>query len=92
MQQQPEIGQIVHYVLPDGHYPGEHRPAFVVKVWGATSVNLQVFVDGSDDYADYNGTLWATSVSLDPTGTQLRSWHWPEFVPLQISEPTAPTQ
>ena len=80
-EQVPSIGRVVHYVLPDGRYPGEHRPAFIVKVWGPTSVNLQVFVDGTNDYPDYNGSVWATSVPFDSSGEQPRSWHWPEFVP-----------
>ena len=79
--QVPSIGWVVHYVLPDGRYPGEHRPAFVVKVWSETVVNLQVFVDGTNDYPDYDGAVWATSVPFDPSGTQLRSFHWPEYVP-----------
>ena len=46
-EQKPSIGRVVHYVLPaDARYPGEHRPALIVKVWNDSSVNLQVFVDG----------------------------------------------
>lgn len=80
-EQVPSIGCVVHYVLPDGCYPGEHRPAFIVKVWSDAQINLQVFVDGTNDCPDYNGSVWATSVHFDPTGTELRSWHWPEHVP-----------
>lgn len=81
MDQQPSIGRVVHYVLPDGPHIGEHRPAFVVKVWSETNLNLQVFVDGTNDYPDdYDGAVWATSVSFDPSGEQPRSWHWPERV------------
>lgn len=76
--QRPRIGDVVHYVLPGGRYPGEHRPAFVVKVWSETHVNLQVFVDGANDYPEYNGSVWATSVPFDASGRQLMSWHWPE--------------
>lgn len=74
-------GRIVHYVLP-GDYakPGEHRPAIIVKVWNKEtgSVNLQVFMDGTNDNL-YDGRLaiWTTSVvySEEPKpGT----WHWPE--------------
>lgn len=73
-------GCIVHYVLPDGSHAGEHRPAIVVKVWNQNQgyVNLQVFVDGTNDYpTTYNGTVWATSIpfSEDP---QPRTWHWIE--------------
>lgn len=62
-------GTIVHYVLPDGRSEGEHRPAIVVRVWryeGKPQENglcqLQVFVDGTNDYPDYSGSVWATSV------------------------------
>lgn len=64
-------GRIVHYVLPDGSYAGEHRPAIVVKVWrqgdGTPPVdgysNLVVFVDGANDGAAHGVcTRWVTSV------------------------------
>ena len=42
----PTIGQIVHYVMQSS----EHRPAIVVKAWADNSVNMHVFVDGSDGY------------------------------------------
>ena len=82
-------GRIVHYVLPDGPHAGEHRPAIVVKVWRLNNAdgtqrppdngysNLIVFVDGTNDYLDYSGAVWATSVvySEDP---KPRTWHWIE--------------
>ena len=82
-EQQPSIGRVVHYVLPDGRYPGEHRPAFIVKIWGPTSVNLIVFVDGTNDYpAGGASPRWATSVQLDASETPAPgTWHWPEYVP-----------
>lgn len=81
-EQVPSIGRVVHYVLPDGRYHGEHRPAFIVKMWSATQVNLQVFVDGTNDYPDYSGSVWATSVPFDGSDTPAnRTWHWPEYVP-----------
>lgn len=72
-------GRIVHYVLPDGRNPGEHRPAIVVKVWPSSngSANLMVFVDGTNDYADYSGAVWATSVPFSEE-PQPRTWHWIE--------------
>ena len=86
-------GRIVHYVLPDGRYAGEHRPAIVVKVWrnadGSPPVNgcaqLEVFTDFSNDYIDgegKHGHLWRTSVVYGenaPDGTYPPgSWHWIE--------------
>ena len=69
-------GRIVHYVLPEGRSKGQHRPAMVVRVWWGTAVNLQVFVDGSNDgYA--SGMTWRTSVHYDPDGAP-DTWHWIE--------------
>jgi len=78
-------GRIVHYVLPDGPHAGEHRPAMVVKVWrqGDGSppangyANLQVFVDGTNDYPKYNGSVWVTSVEYSEVPVA-RTWHWIE--------------
>lgn len=49
---------------------GDVYPMIIVRVWGDTpssSVNGQVFLDGSD-------TLWVTSVM---NGTEPRTWQWP---------------
>lgn len=85
--QVPSIGRVVHYVLEAGPHQGEHRAAFIVRVWGDTPdalVNLQVFVDGSNDYYKNQGpeplTLWRTSVHRDDAGAP-GTWHWPEYVP-----------
>lgn len=79
----PSIGRIVHFVQkkPEGY--GEvfvHLPAIIVAVFGDTCVNLQVFVDGNNSEGSYyaNEVKWVTSVTLDQTATQPRSWHWPE--------------
>lgn len=48
--------------------PGDYYPALVVRTWpGATSVNLQVFLDGCDVY-------WATSRT---DGDGEGQWCWP---------------
>ena len=79
-------GRIVHYVLPDGHSTGQHRPAIVVRVWrdanGQTQTNglvqLQVFTDGSNDGESYAGGLcWATSIEYSDDARP-RTWHWIE--------------
>lgn len=79
-------GRIVHYVLPDGPHAGEHRPAIVVKVWRSNDgtppangySNLVVFMDGTNDGAQFGGCLhWATSVEHD-ADRRMRTWHWIE--------------
>jgi hypothetical protein len=90
-------GRIVHYVLPNG----EHRPGIVVRVWPGefphntedqTGVNLQVFLDGTNDNKIYNGlsfpakedqlkgNMWRTSVSYSSVPTP-GTWHWIEKAP-----------
>ena len=82
-------GRIVHYVLNEGRYPGQHRPAIVVRVWrgvdGAPPANgccqLQVFMDGTNDNDHFQngmGTMWRTSVLNDETEKQPGTWHWIE--------------
>jgi hypothetical protein len=73
-------GRVVHFVLPDGPHKGEHRPAFVVKVWDRATgyVNLQVFMDGTNDGPEYaSGISWQTSVLYDEA-QRPRTWHWIE--------------
>lgn len=57
--QAPKVGEIVHYVMPDGRNPGEDRPAIVVRVWDAASptIQLQVFTDGTND-SSWDGAKW----------------------------------
>lgn len=82
---EPAIGHIVHYVLDNGRYPGEHRPAIVVKVvedeQHEQRVHLQVFTDGVGDF-DQNqpgasGLLWREGVRFNAE-KMLNSWHYPE--------------
>ena len=93
------LGRIVHFVLPNG----EHRPAIVVRVWPEEfpnnpddhmGLNLQVFLDGTNDDAAYaglplpakidtlHGTMWYTSAQYafpNPDGSLAsNTWHWPE--------------
>lgn len=84
-------GRVVHYVLNEGPDKGQHRPAFVVRVWRTNTPegpvspesgtsNLQVFTD-SDADGKYNDALppvmWKTSVLFDEAGAP-GTWHWPE--------------
>jgi hypothetical protein len=82
-EQVPSVGRVVHYVLDEGPYKGEHRPATIVRVWGTdanASVNLQVLTD-SDAEGRYNDclspVLWRTTVMRDDSGERPGSFHWP---------------
>ena len=78
-------GRIVHYVLESGRSQGQHRPAIVVRnnQGERGSVNLQVFIDGSNDYlgqgkdGEWFPTRWKTSVHYDEN-KKPGTWHWPE--------------
>lgn len=73
-------GRMVHFVLVNG----EHRPAVIVKAWnlpsyGHAEVNMQVFMDGTNDPEQYGSTLyWATSVPFDDDQKRPGTWHWIE--------------
>ena len=52
MGEGPNQGRMVRYVLSAGKGAGQSRPAMVVRDWsekGNGCVNLQVFLDGSND-------------------------------------------
>lgn len=92
MDQKPSIGRVVHYVLAvfdNVTAVGEHRPAFIVRVWPGEygtnecpdGVNLQVFLDGGNDRCsserESGDTMWKTSVEYSAEGKP-GTWHWPE--------------
>jgi len=73
-------GRIVHYVMPDGRHPGEHRPAIIVKVWGQDNgcSNLLVFTDFTNDYEKATDpVVWKTSIVYD-ADAKPATWHWIE--------------
>ena len=85
-------GRVVHYVLDDGRHKGQHRPAIIVRVqrksdnlpyagkWMHISytVQLLVFVDGSNDVpAGQPPILWKSSVHYSETH-EPGTWHWIE--------------
>ena len=87
----PSIGRTVHFVLPSG----EHRPAIIVRIWDGqptehTVVQLQVFIDGSNDAGDLCdgeravlppvSAVWRTSVHQDTETKAPGTWHEPERV------------
>lgn len=84
-----KVGSLVHYVLSspldkcreDAH--GRHVPAVVVRVWNETRVNLQVLIDGLNDFDDGRTTLWVTSAMFGEINKErgthdTQTWHWPE--------------
>jgi hypothetical protein len=92
-QKKASIGRLVHFTLPDG----QCRPAIVIRLWGPDQgypqgpVNLQVFIDGSNDNRQHEGqflvpeaasgvaAIWRTSVH-EADGPEPGCWHWPERV------------
>ena len=97
-------GRIVHYVLQAqaANVAPEHRPAIVVKDWdhgqeGPGTVNLQVFLDGTNDrvqdpmYPHPNteetirGVGWRTSVMFSEE-PKPGTWHWPEHTATDEAE------
>ena len=96
--QKPTIGRIVHFVLPNG----EHRPAIIVRVWTEefpnnpvehTGLNLQIFLDGTNDNEAYrgmelpakidllHGTMWYTSAQYgSPGGEKIDNPGLPEGI------------
>jgi len=49
---------------------GDIYPAMIVRIFGGTTINVKVMLDGTDTY-------WATSVPYsDAKGP--RTWHWPD--------------
>lgn len=87
----PTVGRIVLYTLTDYDLDDQHqsqvgrtRPAVIVETWGnekhdafemGSAVNLQVFVDGSNDGYP-NSLLWKTSVLYSESARPGR-WCWP---------------
>ena len=75
-------GRMVHYVLSYGPSAGEHRPAIIVKVWNQETgtVNLAVFMDGSNDTSPppWGMVDWQTSRLPDLIEKRPGTWHWIE--------------
>lgn len=85
----PTIGRIVLVTIgTEGDTPVV-RPALVVRVWNATCINAQVFLDGGNDDRHVVGKLggvaegfrergnapvWMTSIVQ---GDGVGEWYWP---------------
>lgn len=70
-----EIGTIVHFVVQAGPSRGEHRAAIVVTEPIDGRVNLQVFIDGSNDgYPHSRAAIWEQGVPYSE-GMEPGTWH-----------------
>ena len=75
----PTIGRIVHYKPDSSDTFTAERPAMIVRVWPgpddspSTAVQLQVFIDGSNDGGQHEVlSLWKTS---RVQGHEPGEWH-----------------
>lgn len=75
-------GRIVHYVMDEGQFKGEHRPAIVVNAFGGGGyggegrVNMLVFLDAQNDGLKGAHTLDKYSVRYSED-REPGTWHWP---------------
>lgn len=76
---QPTIGRIVSFKISQE----EIRPAIIVRVWSDTCVQLQIFIDGTNDRnkgfnieEQLRGIAWRTSVVQ---GDDPGQWQWPKI-------------
>jgi len=80
-QREPRIGDIVHFILPNGLNEGAHRPGIIVRIWSPHIVQLVVFTDGPNDFTGNHpgttGVMWASSVPYS-SNFGARTWHWPD--------------
>lgn len=78
----PRIGEVVHFVLSRGNNAGSHRPAIVVGVRNAYTVDLQVFSNGTKgSLPQGDGTpnvFWNPGCVQDEQGHTCGTWHFPE--------------
>lgn len=86
----PSIGRIVHFHFDDAGVV-RSAPAIVTEVFGETTVNLQVFLDGTNAYDRQRpdganafskaecerGLAWRTSIEEGPGSHE---WSWPPRV------------
>jgi hypothetical protein len=94
--QNPSIGRIVHYVLPqDSGHAGEHRPAIVTEVHQPITsrenpgmANLTV-CKSQDDDSGHQGPVYSATSVVYSEENHMGTWHWPEVVP-EIPGPTPP--
>lgn len=74
-----EVGDVVHFVLPNGPNAGAHRPAIVVGIVNGYTADLQVFSDGHKG-AEPRGDMmpnvfWKPGCVRDEQGKSANTWH-----------------
>jgi hypothetical protein len=72
----PSVGRVVHVVLLNRDKIPVHAAAVITSVSGNT---VEVYVLPSIVH-DVPGQSWVP-VPFDASGSEVGSWHWPEFVP-----------
>lgn len=77
----PTMGRTVFFVIPK-EQRSEGAPlrcaAIITRIWGDTCVNLRLLPDDAHKNPDL--VITPTSVVLDESAEQDRSWHWPARV------------
>lgn len=73
-EKKPTVGAVVHFTLQQGRSAGEVRAGIVVRVWDSGVINMQLFVDGTNDQGAEGP--WLTSVHYDAAGER-GTWNWP---------------
>lgn len=73
----PSVGRMVHFVTSDG----SHAPANVCRVNEDGTLNLFVMDDRQQR------VVFEFNVVQTSDGSQVFSWHWPEYVPAKEATP-----
>ncbi|TQF09081.1 hypothetical protein FJV41_46560 [Myxococcus llanfairpwllgwyngyllgogerychwyrndrobwllllantysiliogogogochensis] len=84
-KQQPTIGRIVHFVIPEGPSRGQARPAIVANVAEGERVALHVFVDHVVD--DILPVVPFVPSAAPGGPDQPGTWYWPPQVSAQPAAP-----
>lgn len=64
MSQNPSPGRIVHVRIGGPDDIPDLRPAIVVRDWGGGTVNLQLFLDGTNDRGEWDPS---TAANKEPS-------------------------
>lgn len=75
-------GQTIHVTLTAGASAGQCRPGVVVKMWDVDTVNVQAWLDGTNDTGHGltelgDSRVWVTSLVYARDARDATHWHWP---------------